>query len=696
VGLPSNLAAAGVWPALPLTGYIVCARTTHWSGVDAAAPLTAGALMSVIGLAVWSVPLLGSVAVGLYWPVFFGVAGWAFTFVGCTIAWRRRSAHSRTARVSTAWEHLLRGGLLLAAIFYLAFPTESIYGGRDEGVYADHAVYMVHHGKLDVPYPWPADANAIFADVWTGMPGFYNTPGTMTVQFGHLFPVWLAQAYATFGQYGLFRLNGVFAVLALAVTYDVFQLAVGTPIAVVATLFLALNPSEMWMARITLSEILTQLFIWSGLCFLLRALKEDNSTQARWAGVCLGMSALVRFDGLLVLPMLLLAHVAYRFVAAPTAPSRSTWNGLYATAIPLFALSTAYYFVFSRPYLMERMYVHTLAGAAVGAAVLLLASRPAVIERVRQLLAHRAALAAAGVGLFALAAYAYWIRPLTARPPLLVYQWPGFYIDFNKGNYRSDSLADLAQYLSPLVVWAAIAGWYASLWQIVRGQRGAYLSVPLVLAGGFSVAYLYDHFNTPDHLWWIRRFIPVVVPGFVLYAAFAAQSLLERLPSRWSRAAAVLLVTFLVAFTVHADRLIATFAEDQGLFNQLERLAQRLPAGVPIITYAHKSWVTPLYVAFDRQVIPLDLASADGQQAWRTWSARCAAAHQPAYLLSQIDPKAMAASPDDVTLSRSITEPSINRLPRSYLTIRATLRLAAVDEPDRIVLPPPAHQHADR
>jgi hypothetical protein len=35
---------------------------------------------------------------------------------------------------------------------------------------------------------------------------------------------------------------------------------------------------------------------------------------------------------------------------------------------------------------------------------------------------------------------------------------------------------------------------------------------------GFSVDYLYAPSNTPDHLWWIRRFTPVVVPGFVLYA----------------------------------------------------------------------------------------------------------------------------------------------------------------------------------
>jgi len=61
---------------------------------------------------------------------------------------------------------------------------------------------LAEHGGLDVPYPWPDDAAGIFANAWSGFPGFYNTPGTITPQFSQVLPVWLAQAFATLGHHG--------------------------------------------------------------------------------------------------------------------------------------------------------------------------------------------------------------------------------------------------------------------------------------------------------------------------------------------------------------------------------------------------------------------------------------------------------------------------------------------------------------
>jgi hypothetical protein len=679
VSFPANVAAAGVWLAVPLTGHLVFQRTARLEDASLS-PITAGALMTVVGLAVWSLPLLGSAVLGVYRPAYVGLAGWAAALLGAVALRRHSPPRLARARLRGVREGVLVAGLLVAAVLYLRFPTESIYGGRDEGVYANSAVYMAHHGTLEVPYPWSLADTSFFAPAWTGFPGFYKTPGTMTVQFGHLFSVWLAQAYATLGEQGLFRLNGVFAVLALAVIYDAFQLVVGAPVAVAATLFLAFNPSELWVARITLSEILTQLFIWSGICLWVRALKDDSPVLARWAGVCLGMAAFVRFDSALLLAMLLAAHLAFRLVVQPPVRARAVWNALYVTALPLFALALAYFFVFSRPYFMTRTYLLALALATGGAALVLAAARPTLVKLLRPGLTHRATLALFGVGIAGLAAYAYWIRPLQAGKPEWIYQWPGFYIDLHKGNYRSDSLVDLALYLSPIVVWAAIGGWYVSLWRLLRSNERAYLAVPLILVGGFSVVYLYDHLNTPDHLWWIRRFIPVVVPGVVLYAAVAAKALLERLPSPWSLATAALALLFLVGLTAYKDRLILTFAEDRDLFKQFEQLAQRLPAGVPIIAHGHKSWLTPLYLAFDRQVIPLDLGSAPGKRAWKSWIAHCEAVRQPVHMLLEIDEREQLTAGDDVDLSRSITEPTIGRLPEQVLTIKTTFRIINAGE----------------
>ncbi len=712
----SNLAAAGVWPAVPLTGYLLFARPLRvWRSASLpAAPWFA--LMTVAGLAVWSVPLLGTAVAGVYRPAYLGLIGWSVTLIGlvAVVASRvrrqkpdeamhhplggppaneptdcRSPAVREKVSLLTAWDWVLVSGLVLAAALYLGFPTESIYGGRDEGVYANHAIYMARHGRLDVPYPWPADAAGIFAAVWDGFPGFYKTPGTMTVQFGHLFPVWLAQAFATAGHHGLFRLNAFFAMLSLAVFYGLCRIAVPKPYAVIATLFLAFNPSQLWMARITLSEVFTQLFTWSGLALLLHALRDRRPALARWTGVFLGFSAFVRFDSLFLLPMVLLAHLALRLTDEPRAEAWRIWGAFYQTAVPLFGLACGYFAVFSAPYFADRPYLRVLSVASIASAVLLLLSTLGIAKRVGAWVAQQAFLVPAGVGLLALAAWAYWIRPLPTAPPRMAYQWPGFYIDLTKGNYRADALVNLAQYLSPAVVWAAIAGWYASLWTVVRSKRDVHLLVPLVITAGFAVAYLYDHFNTPDHFWWIRRFVPVVIPGFVLCATLGVRGLLAALPRPWSSAAGAAIVLFLSAFTLQADKLILTFAEDSGYFAQLEELAQRLPPGEPIVTHGHKTWVAPLYVSFDRQVIPVDLTTAGGQEAWKAWASRQASHRRLAYLLTEVGSESSAPGTEATLLTRSISAPVVSPLPQKVLTLQTKVKLYTVTDPGAIVLPPP-------
>lgn len=512
------LAAAGVWPAVPLTGYIVFMRAYRTGTFSS---LTAFCVMTVTGLVVWSVPLLGSAVAGIYRPAYLGLIGWGVTLIIAVVVWRARQALASTAtpapgrtrrenrtlhpreaerrrgatapsesKTQRAWDWMLAVGLVVAAALYLGFPSESIYGGRDEGVYANHAVYLAHHGRLDVPYPWPQDLSELFADRWQGFPGFYPTQPTMTVQFGHLFPVWLGQAFATLAQHGLFRLNAVLAVLSLGVFYGVCRLVLPASSAVVATLFLAFNPSQLWMARVTLSEILTQLLTWSGVLLLLQALRDDRKLPARWAGVLFGFAGLAHFDGMLLFPVLFLAHLVVKIVEEPAGKSAAIWRALYLTALPTFAVALGYYVMFSRPYFVSRPYLYQLAGAGVVSSLGLLLLTRGLTRHLHAWLTHRIFLTLVGIGLLVLAAYAYWIRPIPSGPPQLVLQRPGFYQDLTKGNYQAESLVDLAQYLSPVVVWLAIGGWFAGVWKAVREARETYVMPALIIVLAFSVVYL--------------------------------------------------------------------------------------------------------------------------------------------------------------------------------------------------------------
>ncbi|MFI5364862.1 MAG: ArnT family glycosyltransferase [Candidatus Binatia bacterium] len=750
------LAAGGVWPAVPVTGYLVFAPAQRGTRTEPLPVVTSLALMTVAGLAVWSVPLLASAVAGVYRPGYLGLLGWGTTLVGvwpvvragkvfararvlarndsavhpsaasapvapANRARERQSASRRVAgkgrgsqvsrqharkasaraqaegqttapasRWSTiaAWDWLLAAGLILAAGLYLGFPTESIYGGRDEGVYASHAIYLAHHGRLDVPYPWPEDLRATFSDAWDGFPGFYETQPTMTVQFGHLFPVWMAQAFASLGPHGLFRLNAVFALLSLAVFYGLCRTVVAKPYAVVATLFLALNPSQLWMARITLAEIFTQLWIWSGLLLLLQARREDRRSLARWAGVFLGLSALVRFDGLLLIPLLLLSHLTTRIVEEPPGTSASVWRALYQTVLPVYAVAFSYYVLVSTPYFhdLSKFYVRQLAVGSAIALLLLLASTAGVVKFVRRWLTGRTALGILGLGTFALAAYAYWVRPSPSPAPKLVFPRPGFSMDASR-DYSRDSLVNLARYLSFPVVWTGIAGWFLGVRALARWGRDPHLVPALVVITGCSLLYLWDPVVYPDHFWAIRRFVPVVIPGFILSAGLGASAMLDRIPKPWSIAAAALALLFLLWFTIGANALILTFAEDKGYFAQLEQLADKLPRDELIVAHGDRAWTGPLYIAFDRKVVPLNLNHSKGAQAWKTWVAAQASQHRPVYLLIEADVSGSQADKvDEVVLSRSFSEPTVNPLPRRILTQQTRIELYKITQQSQIYL----------
>lgn len=700
----SALAAGGVWPAVPLTGYLVFAATEGASPFPA---VTAGALIVVAGLAAWSVPLLGTAAVGAYQPQILGVVGWAVTVAGLVVVVRRGSFSYAVAAVreSVVWDWLLMAGLIVAAALYLGFPTESIYGGRDEGVYANLAVYLTHHGRLDVPYPWPEDATSIFAHAWLGFPGLYNTPGHMTVQFGHLFPVWLAQAFATLGAPGLFRLNALLATLSLAVFYGVCRMAVGPPYAVVATLFLAYNPSELWTARITLSESFARLFTWSGLLLLLQALRSQQRPTARWAGIFFALAALVRFDGLVLVPLLFLSHVVFKIVVAGDArapggvatvggggapDSAAVWAALYQTALPGCALAFGYYALVSAPYFHElaQFYVARLLAACGLSLLILLTSTGGIVQRLRPYLTSKTTLSILGSAVFAVAAYAFWIRPKPSGAPRWHSGWPGFSFDLTY-DYSQDSLVNLAQYLSSPVLWIAIAGWVLAAWSLARQRRDPHLVPTVVIIAGCSVLYLWDPSIYPDHFWAIRRFVPVVIPGLIFFATLGVSHALARLPKAWAFAAAAGSVVLLSMFTFNASMLILTFAESRGFFAQLHALAEKLPADELIVTHGHKYWVTPLYVAFGRKVVPIDITTLEGRRAWDAWVTKQTSQHKAAYLLTEVNentPRSVWDAP--FVLSRSISEPTVNPLPRRILIVVSKVQLYKATENTPLYLGP--------
>ncbi|MGH3056395.1 MAG: hypothetical protein ACRDL7_15580, partial [Gaiellaceae bacterium] len=289
---------------------------------------------------------------------------------------------------------------------------------------------------------------------------------------------------------------------------------------------------------------------------------------------------------------------------------------------------------------------------------------------VRPLFTARATLTVLGVAWCALSIYAYFIRSAASVAPAMRYRWPGYYLEQER-DYSVDTLVNLGRYLSPPVVWAGLAGWFTTLALILRQRRDIHLFATLVIILGFSYAHFTDAISE-DHFWAARRFTPVVVPGCILCAALAVHWLLGRLTENAVLPVAATVAVALAGFTLWADRLILTFAEDGGYYAQVEHLARKLPPNELILTRGFTEWVTPLYMAFDRHVVPLNLdPGAAGRAAFLKWVGKETAQGKKLYFLLEgpADLRGLTMRKlDDVVITRVFTEPTINPLPTKLIT----------------------------
>ena len=618
MGTSQLILAFGVWPAVPLTGYWGLRAAKR--GIATSGRLETAALSSAIGIAIWSPALLAFVVLKAYSPHVVGAVGWLV--VAAVLAWRVRFARGADRPRSTGgqldpWDLVLAGGLMMAAALYLGFPGEFVIGGRDENSYTLHAMWIAEHRRLDIPYPWPDELHSTFYEAFLRWSGTFRTEPTMTPAFGHVFPVWMAQAMTTFGYEGMLRLNGIFSLISTLVVYGLCRSAISKPFAVAVALVLALNPAAIWIARTPLTELLTQMLLWAAIWLVVIGLRRHMILPARLAGYVLGVAVLVRIDMLLTLPLMVLAHLGTTLVEDDRAPSAPVWSAFYSTGIPSILLASAYYLVFSRPYVVELIPQLTQIVALLGIAVLLLvaANRPRARERLRPLVTSRSFILSVGLIVVGLTVYAWFIRPFDEPFRIFGESQVGL---AGKRTFAEESLRDLAAYLSVPVVVAGIVGWFATLWNATRSGSGWWMPLLLVSAG-FSFLYLWSPSVTPDHFWAIRRFVPAVIPAFVVFVGVGGWLALRGRRKGWWNVTSLASLLLFGLFAYQAFRPFIFEAEHNGYRTQLAALAAQLPDDELVLALNGERWWKPLYFTFNRPVINLSLASSEGISAMRSW-----------------------------------------------------------------------------
>ena len=256
-----------------------------------------------------------------------------------------------------------------------------------------------------------------------------------------------------------------------------------------------------------------------------------------------------------------------------------------------------------------------LIGVATLVSVALLAATelPTVRRVASSILARRAVVVSLVAIVAGLAAYACFVRPIL--PPFARFA-PGAVFDGLR-TYVEDALPNLGRYLTPGIVWIGLLGWSLLFFAAITRRSRTFL-VPLLIVGlGFTALYVWNQSAWPTHFWAIRRFVPVIIPALVIFAAVGLVRLLQLLSAPGRRLAVGLAAPLLVIWTIWIGTPMYVVAEGSGSHDALANFARSVPTNGQVIAldgvYEAAHYWMPLYLAYDRPVTPIDVDSDAGR-----------------------------------------------------------------------------------
>lgn len=487
--------------------------------------------------------------------------------------------------------------LVLGALFFLR-PTEYIFGGWDPGVYINTAVHIEKTGEIVIedpsppyfpPKQWANGSEKHSAGYPEKYPGFRRAGpnGTRLLpQFYHLFPALLAISYFPSQLEGIFYLVPILGLCALIAVFLAVSELMDRKIALVAVFLLAINMAEIWHARFPVTEILSQFLFFSGLFLLARFLKWGEIFPARLAGTIFGILILSRVSALLIFLPLVIFFYGRWFLTC-----RRRDLGF---IIPLLILTA--YSLISGLYLGEH-YIKSafvnFQGAKsiwlylipVGAAGVLRAAPKRIRRFSLRLFRWRGLRWALVVIIIALVIFGYFIRP-----------------DDPSMSADRTNLVELSWLLTLPGIILSIAGICFLILENRQASNWFFILVILSFAGVF----LYRQLIHPYYMWAARRYMVVVVPGFLICTAW----FLARL-GRAARGAGFWIAAILFLVVVGAEisdtRVLLKHQEYKGAVKFMDRLSELIRDGDLIMMEGKgiDKLPTPLHLICDFTVFPI-------------------------------------------------------------------------------------------
>ncbi len=203
------------------------------------------------------------------------------------------------------------------AVWQYAENSQQIIVLRDPGTYLQFAYWIAGHGSTHIPQSLQAFGGAHQGLTFTSL-GFFQVGTTVVPQFMAGLPMTLAIGVWPGGPLGAAAMAPVLGACAVLAFAGLVGRLAGARWAPAAALVLAVSLPQQYTSRTTFSETLAQVMLYGGLCMLADSFvlpggrhgaayagppswrdgPAPNVTLAFLAGLSLGLTLLIRIDGL--------------------------------------------------------------------------------------------------------------------------------------------------------------------------------------------------------------------------------------------------------------------------------------------------------------------------------------------------------------------------------------------------------------
>lgn len=480
--------------------------------------------MLVVSIAAWLALLLAEVGQFQLAPILFIVGGLGLGVLVFVV---------RAVLAAAA-------GIVLGAVLLLA-PYETAVQGGDATVYLNFGRQIANEGALAFEDPLlssvaPDDRAVLFENrvpldttgPFARLPGGFLIPDIadprVTAGFAPLFPVLTALGHAVGPPQLALLVAPIFAIISLIGLWCVARRLGGIHAAWLTVLLTAVSLPQIWFAKLPVPETVAQCLVIAGVLAWLVASATRVTGWAIAAGWFWGLACFAKIDLLVFVPLVLLILVAQQLLTrAPSGGGRPLLVPVCATFGLFMVHHLAHYSSFAShywPYVADLLQAST-------ALTLLRESAPA-----------QAAVVMAG-GLLVATGVAALVRPAWRWPrPLLGLAIVGLLVAYGANyvmtttNRLDETIPWLSWYISwPVLVLAAAGVLGVGLVRRAEVPPGG-LVVGLLL-GVVGLHYLYDPLETGVQLDSMRRYVPVVLPFTMLFAAWAVVTLLTRVGARY-------------------------------------------------------------------------------------------------------------------------------------------------------------------